>query len=279
MTFDRTEPVTVGDLTFDVRTLGPEDGEPLVLLHGFPETSLSWESVATTLADSGLRVVAPDQRGYSPGARPPAIADYATDHLAADVVGLADALSLGDFHLVGHDWGAAVAWVVAAQHGDRLRSLTAVSVPHLAAYNAALRGDGDQQERSSYIQLLRIEGKAEDVLLDEDGRRLRAMYQGKVPEEHVDVYAETFRDRATLTGALNWYRAMTADLGNLPPVSVPTTFVWSDDDLAIGRRPAEDCAAHVTGPFEFVELNGVSHWIPEQAPDELASAILRRVRG
>jgi len=278
MTFQRTEPVAVGHLTFDVRTLGPEDGEPVVLLHGFPETSQSWDAVAPALADAGLRVVAPDQRGYSPGARPKDVADYTTDHLAADVVGLAEALGLGRFHLVGHDWGAAVAWVVAAHHGDRLHTLTAVSVPHLAAYNAALRKDRDQQERAAYIQLLRIEGKAEDVLLDDGDRRLRAMYQGKVPDEHVDVYAETFRDRDTLTGALNWYRAMTADLGNLPPVSVPTTFVWSDEDLAVGRSPAVDCAQHVTGPYDFVELNGVSHWIPEEAPDALAAAILRRVR-
>ena len=279
MTFAQLQPVTVGDLTFDVRTLGPDDGEAVVLLHGFPETSLSWSAVAPALADAGFRVVAPDQRGYSPDARPTEVSDYAMEHLVGDVLGLADALGLDGFHLVGHDWGAAVAWVVAAHHGDRLRSLVAVSVPHLAAYNAALRGDSDQQERASYIGLMRQEGKAEDVLLEDDGRRLRAMYDGKIPATHVDAYVDFFLDRAALTGALAWYRAMTAALAETPSVSVPTTYVWSDGDWAIGRASAEACGEHVTGPFRFVELDGVSHWIPEEVPDDLAAAILERVRG
>ena len=195
MTFDQLDQVAVGDLTFDVRTLGPDDGEPVVLLHGFPETSLSWSAVAPMLADAGYRVIAPDQRGYSATARPEAVADYTMDHLVDDVLGLADALDLGTFHLVGHDWGAAVSWAVAAHHPDRLRTLTAVSVPHLAAYNAALRGDSDQQERSAYIGLMREEGKAEDVLGEDDGRRLRAMYDGKIPASHVDAYIDFFHDR------------------------------------------------------------------------------------
>ena len=279
MTFDQLQPVTVGDLTFDVRTLGPDDGEPVLLLHGFPETSLSWSEVAPVLADAGFRVTAPDQRGYSPDARPPAVADYAMEHLVDDVLGLADALGLDTFHLVGHDWGAAVGWAVAARHGDRLRTFTAVSVPHLAAYNTALRGDSDQQERASYIGLMREEGKAEDVLAEDDGRRLRAMYDGKIPATHVDAYVDFFHDREALTGALAWYRAMTAALADLPPVSVPTTYVWSDGDWAIGRASAEACTDHVTGPFAFVELDGISHWIPEEAPGYLADAILERVRG
>jgi pimeloyl-ACP methyl ester carboxylesterase len=279
MTFDQLQPVAVGDFTFDVRTLGPDDGDPVVLLHGFPETSLSWSAVAPVLADAGYRVIAVDQRGYSPEARPTAVADYAMELLVGDVLGLADALDLETFHLVGHDWGAAVGWAVAAHHGDRLRTLTAVSVPHLAAYNAALSGNSDQQQRSSYIGLMRQEGKAEDVLAEDDGRRLRAMYQGRIPATHVDAYVDFFHERAALSGALSWYRAMTAALADTPSVSVPTTFVWSDDDLAIGRTSAEACGDHVTGPFEFVELAGISHWIPEEAPADLAAAILERVHG
>ena len=278
MTFDQLQPVTVGDLTFDVRTLGPDDGEPVLLLHGFPETSLSWSAVAPELAAAGYRVIAPDQRGYSPDARPGSVADYAMDHLVGDVLGIADTLGLDTFHLVGHDWGAAVGWAIAADHGDRLRTFIAVSVPHLAAYNSALRSDSDQQQRSSYIGLIREEGKAEDVLSEDDGRRLRAMYDGKIPAAHVDAYVDFFHDRSALTGALAWYRAMTAALADLPPVSVPTTYVWSDGDWAIGRTSAESAHEHVTGPYEFVELADVSHWIPEEAPAELAAAILKRVR-
>jgi len=277
MTYDETTPVTVGDLTFDVRMTGPDDGEPVILLHGFPESSLSWSGVAPLLAGAGLRVIAPDQRGYSPGARPPGVESYTTDLLADDVIGIADALGIGTFHLVGHDWGAAVAWVTAVRHRDRLRTLTAVSVPHLAAYGAALQGDPDQQQRASYIGLLRQPGKAEHVLLEDDAQRLRAMYAGHVRPAQVDSYVALLSEPDALTTALNWYRAMRADLGSLPPVTVPTTYVWSDQDQAIGRAGAERCGEFVDADFRFVELTGTSHWIPEQDPEALAEAILARV--
>ena len=279
MTYDETTPVTVGDLTFDVRTLGPEDGEPVVLLHGFPESSLSWSGVAPLLAGAGLRVIAPDQRGYSPGARPAGVEAYATDALADDVIGLADALGLGTFHLVGHDWGAAAAWVVAVRHPERLRTLTAVSVPHLSAYGAALQGDADQQQRASYIGLLRQAGRAEDLLLEDDARRLRAIYGGHVPISQVDAYVAQLSEPGALTAALGWYRAMRSDLGSLPAVTVPTTYVWSDQDQAIGWAAARRCDEFVNADFSFVELTGVSHWIPEEAPGVLAGAILARVEG
>lgn len=278
MTFNETNPVTVAGMTFDVRSTGPDDGEPVILLHGFPETSISWNLVAPRLAGAGLRVLAPDQRGYSPGARPTEVAQYATEVLADDVLALADALGLDSFHLVGHDWGSAVAWCVAARHPQRLRTLTAVSVPHLAAYGAALAGDPDQQERASYIGLLRQTGKAEEVLLNDGGRRLAAMYGDGVPAEQVAAYVAHLSQPGALTAALNWYRAMTSDLSSLPPVRVATTFVWSDDDMAIGRVPAERCGDFVEADYRFVELPGISHWIPEQAPDALAAAIIARVQ-
>lgn len=270
-------PVSVGEMTFDVRFSGPEDGTPVMLLHGFPETSLSWSAVTPLLAAAGFRIIAPNQRGYSPGARPPEVADYATDVLADDVVAIADALGLGTFHLVGHDWGAAVAWVAAANYADRLESLTAVSVPHLAAYGAAVVGDPDQQQRASYIGLLRQEGKAEHLLLENHGERLFAMYGDAVPADQAAAYVAHLSEPGALTAALNWYRAMHADLSSLPAVTVPTTYVWSDQDMAIGRVPAEQCAEFVDADYEFVELSGITHWIPEQAPDALAQAIIARV--
>lgn len=279
MTFDKTTPIAVGELAFDVRVTGPEDGPPVILLHGFPENSLSWSAVAPLLAGAGLRVIAPDQRGYSPTARPAAVADYATDVLAGDVLGLADALGIGTFHLVGHDWGAAVAWHLAAHHRNRLRSLTAVSVPHLAAYGEALRSDPDQQQRATYIGLLRQPGRAEDVLLKDNAQRLRAMYVGLVPPAQIESYVAQLSEPGALTAALNWYRAMRADLSSTPAVQVPTTYVWGDEDMALGRVGAEHCAEFVSADYRFVELAGVSHWVPEQAPGALAEAILARVNG
>ena len=277
MSFETSQPVTVGDLTFDVHAAGPEDGPPVVLLHGFPTTAASWSEVVPALVDAGLRVVAPNQRGYSPGARPTSVDQYATDLLATDVLGIAAALELGPFHLVGHDWGASVAWVVAARHPDRLASLTTFSVPHLVAYNQAMRTDEDARERASYIRLFRTEGKAEHLLLEDDARRLRAMYDGVVPDPLVETYVAAMQDPGALTAALSWYRAMTADLAELPAVTVPTTFVWSDQDRAIGRAGADACGEHVQAPFEYVVLEGVTHWIPEEAPRAAAEAIVARV--
>ncbi|MGX4711382.1 alpha/beta hydrolase [Rhodococcus sp. DMF-1] len=272
-----TTRVTLGDLTFDVHTAGPVDGTPVVLLHGFPETARSWESVAPQLAEAGLRVLAPDQRGYSPGARPDVVAAYTVDLLVGDVVGLLDATGLDRAHLVGHDWGAAVAWQVAAHHPDRITTLTAVSVPHPAAYGWALREDADQQARAAYIKLLRQEGKAEHVLLEDEARRLRAMYGDRVSSESIDEYVRVLSEPGALTATLNWYRAMTREFAELAPVRVPTTYVWSTADSALGRAGAERCGEFVEAPYEFVVLDDVSHWVPEEAPDALAKAILARI--
>ena len=136
---------------------------------------------------------------------------YKIEHLVADVVGLLDALGLSDAHLVGHDWGSAVAWQVAGRHPNRIRSLTAISVPHPTAFGWALREDEDQKQRSSYIGLLRQEGKAEEVLSEDNFRRLRAMFDGQIDPEFADEHIRVLSGEGALTGALNWYRAMTRE--------------------------------------------------------------------
>jgi pimeloyl-ACP methyl ester carboxylesterase len=268
--------VDVGDLTFDVRADGPEDGRPVVLLHGFPETSASWAAVAPRLAEAGLRTYAVDQLGYSPGARPQEVEAYALTNLAQVTADLMTSMEVPVADVVGHDWGANVAWALAAWHPDRVRSLTAVSVPHPTAFTAAFRSDPEQKERSAYIRLFWQAGKAEEVLLADDARRLRRMYGDGVDPESIDEYVAVLSAPGALTAALNWYRAMSSATP-VDDVAVPTTYVWSDADMAIGRTAAEGCAAHVTGDYRFVELAGISHWIPEQAPDRLATAILDRV--
>ncbi|GAA3153521.1 alpha/beta hydrolase [Blastococcus jejuensis] len=274
--------VDVGDLVFDVRVDGPEDGRPVLLLHGFPETSQSWAAVTPLLTDAGLRTYAPDQLGYSPGARPAEVEAYSMPSLAQVTVDLLNALELPRVDVVGHDWGANVAWTLAAWHADRVRTLTAVSVPHPAAYTVAYRVDPEQKERSAYIRLFWQAGKAEDVLLEDDARRLRRMLSGNgdtgIPAEAIDQYVAVLSAPGALTAALNWYRAMSSGT-RVDKVDVPTTYVWSDGDVAIGRIAAEACAEFVTGDYRFVQLPGITHWIPEQAPEQLAAAILDRVAG
>ena len=272
--------VDVGDLTFDVRASGPEDGRPVVLLHGFPQTSLCWAGVTPLLSGAGLRCYAVDQLGYSPGARPTDVDAYALPALAQVTADLMTALDVPVADVVGHDFGASVGWALAGWHPDRVRSLTAVSVPHPAAFTAAYRSDPEQKERSSYFRLFRQEGKAEEVLLADGGRRLRRLLLGPagetgVSEEAADEYVAALSAPWALTAALNWYRAMSS-ADRVEPVAVPTTYVWSSGDIAIGRTAAEGCAAFVTGDYRFVELPG-SHWIPEQAPEDLARAVLDRI--
>jgi pimeloyl-ACP methyl ester carboxylesterase len=272
--------VDVGNLTFDVRASGPEDGRPVLLLHGFPQTSLSWAAVTPLLAGAGLRCYAPDQLGYSPGARPSDVGAYALPALAQVTADLMTALDAPVADVVGHDWGANVGWALAGWHPDRVRSLTAVSVPHPAAFTAAWRSDPEQKERSSYIRLFWQPGKAEEVLLADGGRRLRRMLLGPdggtgVPAEAADEYVAVLSAPGALTAALNWYRAMSS-ADRVDPVGVPTTYVWSSADIAVGQSAAVGCAAFVTGDYRFVELPG-SHWVPEESPEQLAAVVLDRI--
>jgi pimeloyl-ACP methyl ester carboxylesterase len=225
--------------------------------------------------------VAFDQRGYSPEARPPEAGRYRIPHLVADVLAVADELGGFTFHLVGHDWGAAVAWQVAGRHQDRVRTLTALSVPHPFAFGRALAGEGgsDQGDRSGYMEFFRSEGAAEAFLAD-DAAGLRNLYvMSGLGDADVEPYVEVLTQPGAMQAALNWYVA--ADVSaveGLGAITMPTMFVWSTEDAALGREGAEWTAEYVEGPYRFEVLEGVSHWIPEQAPDRLNALLLEHLR-
>jgi pimeloyl-ACP methyl ester carboxylesterase len=269
--------IPVGPLTFDGRGDGPDDGEPVLLLHGFPQTSLAWRPQIAALAAAGYRACAVDQRGYSPRARPAEVEAYRSPELVADVIGVADALGMDRFHLVGHDWGGAVAWQVAGRHADRIRTLTVVSTPHPAAMGLALAGQlgGDQRQRSSYFEIFRQEG-SEDNFLSDDSQFFRLLFAASgMPEGGGEPYVQALGTREAMRAALNWYRA--ADLSlveGLGPIVAPTMYVWSTDDPALGREAAEATARFVDGPYRFEVLEGVSHWVSDQAPDRLNALLL-----
>jgi pimeloyl-ACP methyl ester carboxylesterase len=259
--------------TFDALAAGPEDGRPVLLLHGFPESAEQWEHQLAALAAEGYRAVAVDQRGYSPGVRPTEVDAYEPEQLIGDVVAVADALGWPRFDLVGHDWGAAVAWMTAAAHPERLRTLSAVSTPHGAAFSKALRGDPDQRERSQYFELFRTPGAAERELLEEGG--LRSLYEG-LPVERIERYVERFSEPGALTAALNWYRAMRPPRIR-GPITTPTLYVWSTGDAFIGESAARGVEQHVAGPYRFEVLHGVSHWVSEEAPERLSALLLEHL--
>ena len=271
---------TRAGLRFDVRDGGPADGPVVILLHGFPQDSMSWDRVAPLLHAQGLRTLAPDQRGYSPGARPSAVSAYAQEELVADILALADTAGAQRFHLVGHDWGGAVAWNTAIAEPERVSSVTVLSTPHPSALGRALRTPG-QLGRSWYIGAFQIPMLPERVFA---GRAGSLMRRSGVPEQAARHYDQKFATPRDLRGPINWYRAtvrfsgLTRGSGDATLVRVPTTFVWGNRDFALGRTAAQHTADHVAAPYRFVELDA-SHWLPEREPKAVASAVVDRVLG
>ncbi|MCA9730010.1 MAG: alpha/beta hydrolase [Candidatus Eisenbacteria bacterium] len=301
--------IPVGDLTFQARACGPEDGPLVLLLHGFPETSYAFRSQLVALGALGLRAVAPDQRGYSPQARPVDVSEYAVGTLAGDVLAMADALGADRFDLVGHDWGGIVAWIVATRSPGRVRTLTVLSTPHFAALSASRASNPDQAQRSSYFADLAADG-AEVRLLANDAERLRHIYSD-LPSDAVAEYMRALGNRDALRGALAWYGAAfgrsatttktepptspdgpaeSAEPATAPsdaasaspppalrPVTVPTLYVWSTEDGAFGRDAAEATRRYVTGPYRFEVLEGVDHWIAERVPDRVSRLLAEHI--
>jgi pimeloyl-ACP methyl ester carboxylesterase len=246
--------------------------ELVVLLHGFPQTPAAWRDVMPALASAGYRAEAPWARGY--GTDPaPRRAELRLEALATDVVALADRLGASRFHVVGHDWGAAVGWRLAAAHPDRVATLTALSVPHPGALLAAL--PTGQALRSAYVAFFRLPELPERVLGAGNGRLLRAVLrQGGLPDTYAREYVDHLVGHGALSGALGWYRANgPGELRSVGPVTVPTLFLWGRHDPAIGRAAAEGCERFVRGPYRFEELDE-GHWLPERQPAAVAEALL-----
>jgi pimeloyl-ACP methyl ester carboxylesterase len=281
--------IEAGGLSFRARVAGPEDGRPVFLLHGFPQTSACWFRQVPALVDAGCRVVAYDQRGYSPGARPAEVEAYASARFVDDLLAIADALGVGRFDLVGHDLGGAVAWTAAGTHPERLRSLTVVSTPHPAAFKAAYSsgssgssgggegGDaGDQHQKSGYIRTFKESprGEIEAALLADGAAALRMVYDG-LPPDAVEEYVSVLSAPGALQAAVDWYRASSGRVSAAtPPSPVATLYVWGDQDQALGRAAAEATAAHVTGPYRFEVIGGGTHWLPELSADQLNPLLL-----
>ncbi|MCY7396276.1 MAG: alpha/beta hydrolase [Nocardioides sp.] len=267
--------IDVGPHTFDVLVQGDRDAPVVVLLHGFPQSAHSWRLVLPYLGD--YRVVVPDQRGYSPGARPDDVEAYRIGELTGDVLGLLDALEVDRAHVVGHDWGAAVAWQVGARHPERVHTLTAVSVPHPLAFVQALRTDPEQREASLYMRTFSEPGH-DQVLLADDGAAFREVFGATPAGVDVDHMLDRAREPGALAAWLGWYAAQRlADVQDTPSITVPTLHVWSDADRALRAAGAKATGDFVDAAYRFEVLPGVSHWIPEEAPDALAGLLLQHL--
>ncbi len=275
MTSERIFQFSRGRHTFDVIDSGPLDGTPVVLLHGFPQRASSWNAVAEHLHERGLRTYAPDQRGYSPGARPRTRWGYRASQLKADVLALIDEIG-GPVHLVGHDWGSAIGWAVAAAAPELVSSYTAVSVPHPGAFVSSMV-KSNQALKSYYMGIFQIPLLPELLLSRKAaGKQLR---HAGMTAEMVRTYRTEIVEHGALSGGLGWYRGLPfAPIGEIGgKITVPTTLVWSTNDVALGRKGAELTEKYVTGPYELEVYEGLTHWLPDEVPERLAATIAKRI--
>jgi pimeloyl-ACP methyl ester carboxylesterase len=249
------------------------EGRPVVLLHGFPDSGRMWAPQAAALAAAGFRAIVPDLRGYGRSDKPADVGAYAVPFLAGDVLGVLDHLGIERAHVVGHDWGAAVAWAIASLAPDRVDHLVALSVGFPGSFADA---GWAQREKSWYMLLFQFAGIAEQWLTDDGWANFRSWSQ------HPDadgVIADLERD-GSLTPGLNWYRA---NLGpetlvgprlELPPVQAPTMGIWSTGDIALLEQQMTGSERFVQGPWRYERIAGVGHWIPIEAPDRLNQLLL-----
>lgn len=255
---------------FRCRTWGPEDGIPVLALHGFPQTSAAWDRVAPLLGNAGYRVVAFDQRGYRPETRPADDSGYRLDHLLRDVLDVAAGLGVDSFHVLGHDWGGWLAWHLAATAPQHVLSVAALCTPHPAALADAAADDPEQAAALGYLARLSLPGAA-DALLADNAAVLRGVL-ADTPDPAVHLAVMT--DPGTLDAALGWYRAGVWRDTDVPAVTVPALYLWPDQERVFLRSAAERVAGHCGAGYRFATIAGAGHWVAETHPDQVASSVL-----
>jgi len=258
----------IGDVDLNVFDAG--DGPAILLLHGFPDSLALWRDVIPALLERGYRVIAPDQRGFGLSSAPRGVRHYRIEYLVDDALAILDSLGVEQAHLVGHDWGAVIAWFLAGEHPARVRTLTAVSVGHPRAYaNAGI----EQKRKGLYTFFFQLRGLTEWILSRNGFANFRKWVRN-YPE--TDRWIRDLSRPGRLTAALNWYRANLRRMlmGRHPPCPVPTLGVWSTRDFALAESQMTRSEQYVTASWRYERLEGPSHWIPLEAPEVLSDLIL-----
>ncbi len=277
-----TRRVVANGLSFTVDEAGAGDRVALCL-HGFPESRFSWRNQLPVLAAAGWRAVAPDLRGYGDSDRLSGRSPYRLDHLVADAAALFDACGARERLLVGHDWGAMIAWSFAIAQARPLDGLVVMNVPHPSIFRHALRHSGRQRARSWYIAAFQLPWLPEKVLTANRawgvGQAIRgmAMDRGAFPPEVLDVYRRNACKPGAMTAMINYYRANAAAFSKAAPVSTietPALMIWGEQDKALGLELTEDYAPLVAD-FTLARLPGVSHWVQQEAPQAVNASLLR----
>ncbi len=266
--------IEANGLVFRARVAGLDsDGPGLVLLHGFPETSAMWERLIAAAAARSYRVIAFDQRGYSPGARPEGVDAYQVDAMLMDVLAVADAAGFEDFHLVGHDWGCVVGWIAAVRHPDRIRSWTGLSIPHPGPMIQQLQGD-----LPAYIEVFNTPWVPE-LLFSFGGF---ALLRRSLPEDEAlrDEYVAVLAEPGALSATLNWYRAIPSSLagfaGESFDVRPPTLFIWGSREGWVSGERLERQRALMQGTYHELEVDA-GHWLMQEQRRAVVDRILEHL--
>jgi len=248
---------------------GPKDGKPVLLLHGFHEFWYGWRAQIPALAEAGYRVIVPDQRGYNLSDKPKGVKAYSVDKLVADILGLMDALGYDKANLIGHDWGAMVAWAFAIWHPESLHKLGILNVPHPAVMlNFLRRGDPEQLRRSWYVFAVQLPWLPEAMLRADNWRGAdRALRgSGKIhtfAKEDIPEYKKAWSKPGAMTAMLNWYRAVVRHRPQMPKdlrVKVPTLIIWGMNDVALSHRMAR-LSLDYCDDGKLVIFEEATHWV------------------
>ncbi|WP_171457508.1 alpha/beta fold hydrolase [Acinetobacter piscicola] len=263
-------------LHFDVIDSGPLDGQIFVLLHGFPETNKSWQETAQILNQAGYRTFAVNQRGYSLTAQPSKRRDYRSSALVEDVNALLDLIAQ-PVYLVGHDWGAVVAWDVAQRYPEKIKHLITISVPHKAAYIRSMLMS-NQLLKSYYMGLFQLP-KIPELLFEKFPKiGLGLLKSTGMTEQQLQDFQQDIVTEKRLSPALNWYRGIpfSSNKNLLKAMTVPTLFIWGKHDAAIGYKSVELNHQYIDAPYKEIIMDA-THWIPVQNAKELSGYILETV--
>lgn len=264
---------TRGAFTFDVDDSGPADGQVFVLLHGYPENRTSWRAITPLLTEAGYRVLAPDQRGYSPRARPRRRRDYRGTEMVEDVIALIDAAGADKVHLVGHDWGGGVAWGVASLHPERLHTVTSLTTPHPRALASSLVRS-NQLLHSWYMLFFQLPGLPEAGFTRMEKATRRALSRSGLDDEAIDRYVTPLTQPGAARGPINWYRGLPFTKPLRGKVDVPTLYVYATKDMFLGRKAADLTGNYVAAPYRYEVIEGATHWLPEQNAETVAELVI-----
>jgi pimeloyl-ACP methyl ester carboxylesterase len=268
---------TAPDLVFDVSVAGADDAPLVLLLHGFCVSRHFWNNQLPALAQAGYFAAAPNQRGYAAGARPDPqdFDNYRVDRLIGDALDIVKAVGHGErrFHLVGHDWGGSLSWLIADRWPERLASLTMLSRPHPASFARAMKEDPEQPHRSRHHHEL-VDPGAGKRLLAENGKWVRdRLVRNGVPEAAIDKHLSVIGNPDAMEAALAWYRAR-GERQAIGPTKVPTLFIWGDADDTVGRMAAEGTGEFIAADYQFAALPGVGHYAADQVPQQVNALLL-----